>query len=99
MGGAMYQELLVGDRIRTSSRGKKPIIEEVESDRARVLYSAAFRRLQRKTQVFPLEDNAAVRTRLTHSLEVAHVGRYLASSVIERMRKAGLEQEFGLDFE
>lgn len=93
----MYQEMLTGERIRPSSRGSKDITEEVESDRARVLYSASFRRLQRKTQVFPLEDNASVRTRLTHSLEVAHVGRYLATSVIGLMRERGIASKLGLD--
>lgn len=92
----MYQSLLIGDRIRASTRGAKDITEEVESDRARVLYSASFRRLQRKTQVFPLEDNASVRTRLTHSLEVAHVGRYLATTVIKLMRERGLAASYGL---
>ena len=41
--------------------------ESFESDRGRILNSAAIRRLQQKTQVFPLERNAAVRSRLTHS--------------------------------
>ena len=92
----MYDQLLIADRIRTSTRGTKGIAEEVESDRARVLYSASFRRLQRKTQVFPLEDNASVRTRLTHSLEVAHVGRFLASSVISKVKDAGLQGAWGI---
>ena len=47
-------------------------------DFGRVLYSSAFRRLQDKTQVFPLGRNDYVRTRLTHSLEVENVGRALA---------------------
>ena len=46
----------------------------LESDRGRIINSAAVRRLQQKTQVFPLERNAAVRSRLTHSLEVQQVG-------------------------
>ncbi len=95
----MYKDLLVTERIRPSSRGSKAIYEEVESDRSRVLYSSAFRRLQRKTQVFPLDDNAAIRTRLTHSLEVAHVGRFLATRVIAYLREAGRLHEFGLDSE
>ena len=79
-----YEKLLKPIRRRPSSRGMKGLVEESESDRSRILYSAAFRRLQRKTQVFPLEENAAVRSRLTHSLEVAHVGRYLATSVVDK---------------
>ena len=46
------------------------LMQAFESDRGRIVNSAAVRRLQQKTQVFPLERNAAVRSRLTHSLEV-----------------------------
>ena len=55
--------------------GKRSVFNQ---DYGRVLYSSAFRRLQDKTQVFPLGRNDYVRTRLTHSLEVANVGRALA---------------------
>lgn len=92
----MYKDWLIPVRIRESSRGTRSLYEEAESDRARVLYSASFRRLQRKTQVFPLEDNAAIRTRLTHSLEVAHVGRFLAGKIIEKAELAGRAEGWGL---
>lgn len=46
-------------------------------DLDRVTFSSAFRRLQGKTQVHPLDQHAQVRTRLTHSFEVASVGRSL----------------------
>jgi dGTPase len=50
---------------------------DFERDFDRIVFSSAFRRLQDKTQVFPLGRNDYVRTRLTHSLEVASVGRSL----------------------
>jgi len=61
----------------------RSILIESESDKGRVINSASFRRLQQKAQVFPLEPNAAVRSRLTHSIEVSQVGRHIAQKVIE----------------
>src|SRR5471030_400926 len=61
------------------------IDEEAASDRARVIYSSAFRRLQHKTQVFTLSKDAAVRSRLAHSMEVASVGRWIAQRVVDRV--------------
>lgn len=48
-----------------------------QRDFDRLIFSSAFRRLQNKTQVFPLPGTAFVHNRLTHSLEVASVGRSL----------------------
>lgn len=54
---------------------KKEIRTEIERDYDRVLFSTPVRRLADKTQVFPLERNDSVRTRLTHSHEVSNLGR------------------------
>jgi dGTPase len=54
---------------------------EFDRDYDRVIYSTPFRRLQDKTQVFPLEPNDSVRTRLTHSLEVSHAAQGLARNI------------------
>ncbi len=56
----------------------EPQRTEYERDYDRIIYSSPFRRLQNKTQVFPLPDSVFVHNRLTHSLEVASVGRSLA---------------------
>ncbi len=51
-----------------------------ERDWDRILFSSAFRRMHDKTQVFPLPDNDVVHSRLTHSLEVASIGRSLGKT-------------------
>jgi dGTPase len=52
-----------------------------QRDFDRLIFSSAFRRLQNKTQVFPLPGTAFVHNRLTHSLEVASVGRSLGKMI------------------
>jgi len=67
---------------RTPEPGKLGDERDVwEIDRARILHSAAFRRLQRKTQVFAPDDADFFRTRLTHSIEVAQIAKGIALRV------------------
>ena len=64
-----------------------------ESDRGRILSAPSLRRLQKKTQVFPLELNAAVRSRLTHSLEVGQTARFIAKTILKKSKgKFGLAE-------
>ena len=58
---------------------------EFEVDYDRIIFSAPFRNLQDKTQVFPLPEQAFVHTRLTHSLEVSSVGRSLGKAAGEKI--------------
>jgi len=60
---------------------------EYERDWDRLIFSSAFRRLQNKTQVFPLPEEVFVHNRLTHSLEVASVGRSLGSIIGQKIAK------------
>lgn len=54
---------------------------DFQRDFDRIIFSSAFRRLQNKTQVFPLPGSVFVHNRLTHSLEVSSVGRSLGSMI------------------
>lgn len=58
---------------------------EFQRDYDRLIFSAPFRRLQNKTQVFPLPGSIFVHNRLTHSLEVSCVGRSLGNEVAARL--------------
>ena len=58
---------------------------EFKRDCDRLIYSAPFRRLQNKTQVFPLPGSIFVHNRLTHSLEVSSLGKSLGDDVAHRL--------------
>ena len=78
-----WRQLLSADRLGRARKPRPhdPARSEFRRDADRLTFSTAFRRLQDKTQVFPLADNDYVRTRLTHSLEVSSVGRSLGARV------------------
>jgi dGTPase len=72
------RELLAGPKSHTVMGESRT---EYERDRDRSIYSSPVRRLLGKTQVFPLDPNDLVRTRLVHSLEVSTVAEGLAAQV------------------
>ena len=78
-----WQQLITNKRL-----GQEIVHSERHDDRSefkrdydRLIFSAPFRRMQNKTQVFPLPGSIFVHNRLTHSLEVASVGRSLGDDV------------------
>jgi deoxyguanosinetriphosphate triphosphohydrolase, putative len=64
---------------------------QFQRDYDRIIFSSPFRRMQNKTQVFPLPGSIFVHNRLTHSLEVASVGRSLGSMFIEKAENEGMD--------
>lgn len=95
---------LISEKINWHRRYRSPqgvkteheILRIFESDRGRIINSPAIRRLQQRPG-FPLERNAAVRTRLTHSMEVQQVGRYIAKEILSRLKELKLLEAYGLD--
>ena len=83
-----------GNIISGKRLGMETLYENNNSDRStfqrdydRLIFSAPFRRLQNKTQVFPLPGSIFVHNRLTHSLEVACVGRSLGNGISRRLTR------------
>ncbi|CAN5564989.1 deoxyguanosinetriphosphate triphosphohydrolase [soil metagenome] len=76
----IYSEQRTGSRKNTQSNRTV-----YQRDFDRIIFSSSFRRLQNKTQVFPLPGSTFVHNRLTHSLEVSSVGRSLGKITGEKI--------------
>jgi len=77
----LYSPRRTGAERRVEQDGSSALRTSFLRDYDRIIFSSAFRRLQNKTQVFPLPGVVFVHNRLTHSLEVASVGRSLGKAV------------------
>lgn len=83
-----WQTLISSQRLGKEDIEKLPTEQRTEFQRDfdRLIFSAPFRRLQNKTQVFPLPGSIFVHNRLTHSLEVSSVGRSLGADVARALQ-------------
>lgn len=85
----IWEKLLSAKRWGNEARfagNQKESRSEFQRDYDRIIFSSPFRRLQNKTQVFPLPGSVFVHNRLTHSLEVASVGRSLGTIFYNRIK-------------
>ena len=83
-----WEQLLSPRRAREGAgrhAGSADLRSEFEKDYHRIIGSASFRRLQDKTQVFPLDQSDFIRTRLTHSLEVSSFAKSLGQNIGENI--------------
>lgn len=80
-----WEQLLSSHKPGSKSSATRAERSEFEVDYDRIIFSLPFRRLQDKTQVFPLPEDDFVHNRLTHSLEVASVGRSLGKQAGEKI--------------
>jgi dGTPase len=88
-----WEKLLSAKRWGNEDRfagNQKEARSEFQRDYDRIIFSSPFRRLQNKTQVFPLPGSVFVHNRLTHSLEVASVGRSLGTIFYNRIKDKNL---------
>ena len=93
-----WKNLLSSDRERKSTSKVTPYRNCFDMDYERIIPSSSLRRLQDKTQVFPLQENDFTRTRLTHSLEVSSIGRSIGAQVAQLLidKKKVSEEEQNL---
>ena len=84
-----YSESLPGQTKSTTEQ--HPSRSPVARDRDRIIHSGAFRRLQRKSQIVGVQANDFFRTRLTHTIECAQIGRSIAARIADTDTERVLE--------
>ena len=91
-----WKQLMCDERPRslTHKQSSSDLRTEFEKDYHRIISSPSFRRLQDKTQVFPLDQSDFIRTRLTHSLEVSSFAKSLGQNVGSRIRQSVADPDF-----
>ncbi len=89
-----WTQLMCEHRLRDYKKNNPDLRTEFEKDYHRIISSSSFRRLQDKTQVFPLDKSDFIRTRLTHSLEVSSFAKSLGQRVGTRIINEGLADDF-----
>lgn len=86
-------DILYDETIESNYNKKEYIRNKFEKDYKRILSCASFRRLQDKTQVFPLDKSDFVRTRLTHSYEVSAIAKTLGTMIVSNIEKKGVNEK------
>lgn len=83
----LLSSVRLGGKITNNFNNQNYPISEFEMDYQRIITSASFRRLQDKTQVFPLDKSDFVRTRLTHSIEVSSLAKQLGAMITQNIAR------------
>ena len=94
----MTKNMKISDYIYDDQLGPPVIkhdtrVERFYSDRSAIVFASSFRRMIQKAQVFSLESNSSVRNRLTHSLEVADIGKTIARRIGKILESKGMAEK------
>lgn len=97
-----WEKILSSVRFKSGDGERKKVFHEHygssdfrvphEKDFDRLIFSAPIRRLKDKTQIFPLDQHDSIRTRLTHSLEVANIAKTLAAQFASKLDESSLPE-------
>jgi dGTPase len=90
-----WEELMKPSKFRLGKDYSRSPLSEFKGDYSKIIFSSSFRRLKNKTQIYPLDSNDFIRTRMIHSLEVSTIAGEIGSLVEAEILKTGdFPQEF-----